>query len=271
MKRQLFINTALAAVLGFLPLTSFAQDAEILPVPAQNQDRCIAQMAEFPTDDALVRYQFFKLVQDASYGATAESSALFDHYGQPTIELDTPVLATIEDIVNPVLRQAAPEYIVASMDYMIDFAVTCDVYITGQMESLLAFDATLSHPDFNAAIAEDALFLRQILNDSLYALGVDADPQWSRAAQNYAGSLVAQRNAVEYTAFESEVADLEMLFMDDLDGRLKRSNDTINAEIDRETLRDSVALNNDIVEAAEEKARRERRERFRRLFGGRSR
>jgi len=270
MKRHVFISSALSIVLGFLPSTSFAQDVEILPVPAQNQDRCIAQMAEFPTDDAIVRYQFFKLVQDTAYGATAESAALFDHYGQPTIELGTPVLAAIEDIVNPVLRQAAPEFIVASMDYMIDFSVTCDVYITGQMESLLAFDATLSNPDFNAAIAEDALFLRQILNDSLYALGVDTDTQWSGAAQNYTASLVTQRNAVEYTAFETEIADLESLFMDDLDGRLKRSNDTINAEIDRESLRDSIALNNDIIEAAEEKARLERRERFRRLFGGRS-
>lgn len=268
---QVFIRTALGAAFGLLPLMSFAQDVEILPVPAQNQDRCIAQMAEFPTDDAVVRYQFFKLVQDTAYGANAESSALFDQYGQPTIELGTPVLAAIEDIVNPVLRQAAPEFIVASMDYMIDFAVTCDVYITGQMESLLAFDATLSNPDFNAAIAEDALFLRQILNDSLYALEVESDPQWSGAAQNYSASLVTQRDAVEYTAFETEVADLETLFMDDLDGRLKRSNDTINAEIDRESLRDSIALNNDIVEAAEEKARLERRERFRRLFGGRDR
>jgi len=42
----------------------------------------------------------------------------------------TPVLAVIEDIANPVLRQAAPAVIVSSMNYLVDFAVACDVYIT---------------------------------------------------------------------------------------------------------------------------------------------
>jgi len=61
------------------PVLSFAQDAattdelyglaEARPVAAQNQDRCISQMADFPTDDPTARYQFFKLVSDVAYGA----------------------------------------------------------------------------------------------------------------------------------------------------------------------------------------------------------
>jgi len=258
------------------PLVAFAQEAATTPelygitpaAPAQNQDRCITQMADFPTDDPIARYQFFRLVSDASYGANSETLALFNHYGQPAVEAGTPVLSVIEDIANPVLRQAAPAVIVSSMNYLVDFSMTCDVYITGQTESLAAFDNTLTNPELNTAIAEDALFLRQILSESLSRLGADEDPVWSTAAGSYSKSLISQRDAVEFSAFETDIAELETLFMDDLDGRLARSNDVINSEMDREILGDSIQLSNDMNEAARERARQERLYRLLRIFGG---
>jgi len=258
------------------PLVAFAQEVATTPelygitsaAPAQNQDRCITQMADFPTDDPIARYQFFRLVSDASYGANSETLALFNHYGQPAVEAGTPVLSVIEDIANPVLRQAAPAVIVSSMNYLVDFSMTCDVYITGQTESLAAFDNTLTNPELNTAIAEDALFLRQILSESLSRLGADEDPVWSTAAGSYSKSLISQRDAVEFSAFETDIAELETLFMDDLDGRLARSNDVINSEMDREILGDSIQLSNDMNEAARERARQERLYRLLRIFGG---
>ena len=257
---------------------SFAQEAATTPelygltdgtaVAAQNQDRCISQMADFPTDDPTARYQFFQLMSDVAYGADDTTRPLFDHYGQPAVEIGTPVLSAIEDIANPVLRQAAPEVIVSSMNYLVDFAVTCDVYIKGQTDSLLAFDATLANPELNTAIAEDALFLRQILSESLSRLGADKDTQWASAVSHYSGSLVAQRNAVEFAAFETDIAELETLIMDDLDGRLARSSDVINSEMDREILGESVRLAKDLNRSAKEKARQDRLYRLLRLFGG---
>lgn len=273
LRTALILSTCLVC-----PMVSFAQVAattdelyglaDARPVAAQNQDRCITQMAEFPTDDPTARYQFFKLVSDVAYGADGDTRALFDHYGQPAVRAGTPVLSVIEDIANPVLRQAAPEIIVSSMNYLVDFAVACDVYITGQTDSLLAFDGTLANPDLNTAIAEDALFLRQILSESLSRLGADGDIKWANAASSYSRSLVAQRDAVEYAAFETDIAELETLFMDDLDGRLARSNDVINSEMDREILGDAIQLSDDMNEAAKERARQERLYRLLRLFGG---
>ena len=267
----------LSAYLAF-PALGFAQDAattdelyglaEARPVAAQNQDRCITQMAEFPTDDPTARYQFFKLVSDVAYGADDETRALFDHYGQPAVESGTPVLSVIEDIANPVLRQAAPEIVVSSMNYLVDFATVCNVYITGQTESLVAFDPTLSRPEVNTVIAEDALFLRQILSESLSRLGADGDPVWANAARQYSRSLVAQRDAVEFAAFETDIAELETLFMDDLDGRLARSNDVINSEMDREILGDAIQVSDDMNEAAKERAKQERLYRLIRIFTG---
>lgn len=267
----------LSAGLGW-SVASLAQDAattdelyglaEARPVAAQNQTRCINQMAEFPTDDPTARYQFFKLVSDVAYGADDQTRALFDHYGQPSVESGTPVLSVIEDIANPVLRQAAPEIVVSSMSYLIDFASVCEVYINGQTESLVAFDASLAAPELNTPIAEDALFLRQILSESLSRLGADGDAMWANATRQYSRSLVAQRDDVEFAAFETDIAELETLFMDDLDGRLKRSNDVINAEMDRETLGDAIQLAGDLNEAAEERARQERLYNLIRIFGG---
>lgn len=238
------------------------------PVAGANQDRCITQMADFPTDDPTARYQFFKLVSDVAYGADDSSRALLDHYGQPAVASDTPVLSVIEDIANPVLRQAAPEIIVASMNYLVDFAVSCEVYITGQTESLIAFDGTLANPELNTAITEDALFLRQILSESLSRLGADGDVVWANAARDYSRSLVAQRDALEFAAFEIDIAELETLFMDDLDGRLARSNDVINSEMDREILGDAIQLSDDMNEAAMKQARQDRLYRLLRIFGG---
>jgi len=278
------ISLLCAAPLFAGPVAAAAQDAATTPelygidaaVPAatpsaeagQNQDRCITQMADFPTDDPVARYQFFKLVTEVSYGATPETQALFDHYGQPAVQSGTPVLTVIEDIANPVLRQAAPAVIVSSMNYLVDFSVACEVYITGQTESLAAFDNTLTRPELNTVIAEDALFLRQILSESLSRLGADDDATWSTAAASYTQSLVSQRDAVEFSAFETDIAELETLFMDDLDGRLARSNDVINSEMDREVLGDSIQLSNDLNSAAKERARQERLFRLLRIFGG---
>ena len=142
------------------------------------------------------------------------------------------------------------------------------MYIKGQTESLAAFDNSLTNPELNTAIAEDALFLRQILSESLTRLGADEDKTWSTASNSYSRSLVSQRDAVEFAAFETDIAELETLFMDDLDGRLARSNDVINSEMDREVLGDSIQLSKDLSAAARERARQERLYRLLRIFGG---
>ena len=261
------------------PALSLAQDQTVIDLPTQqvlpdvaaageNQKRCIRQMADFPTDNPTVRYQFFKLVDDVAYGATDEARGLFDYYGQPVVAEGTAVLSAIEVIANPVLRQAAPESVVASMNYLVDFAVTCDVYITGQIDSLLAFDGSLRNPELNEAITEDALFLRQILSESLSRLGADTDTVWMTAAQNYTQSLVTQRNEVEFETFQTDIAELETLFMNDLDGRLARSNDVINSEIDTEIMGDAIQLSETMNEDAKEKAKQDRLYRLMRLFVG---
>jgi len=233
-----------------------------------NPDYCINKMAEFPSDDHEIRYQFFRLTEEMARDVTPDFRNALHKYRDQDISSDRPLLEAIEDIANPVLRQAAPEITIASMAHVIDFATLCKSAITGQVSSLQAYDNALNDVDFNAVIVEDALFLRQILSDSLFRLGANEDPLYQTSVTQYANALVTTRDEVEFTTFEAELDDLEALYMDDLDGRLKRSNDIINEEMDREILGDSVALSDSMNKAEKEKAKQRQLYTLIRILGG---
>jgi len=208
----------------------------LLTQSEKNPDYCINTMASFPTENHEIRYQFFRLTEEAGRDMTPNLRQALRKYGDQKIAEDSSMLQAIEDIANPVLRQAAPEITIANMAHVVDFATICEPIITGQINSLTAYDNALTDVAFNAVIVEDALFLRQILSDSLFRLGANEDPI--------------------------------TLYMDDLDGRLKRSNDIINEEMDREVLGDSVALSDSMNEAAKKKAKERQLYTLIRILGG---
>lgn len=263
--RNRFLITTLA-LSALTTSTAIAQDVSVLNA---DPDYCINALAGFPNDDVDARYQFLRLTEELGRDITPEFRAAATAYGDGDIEIGTPMLDVIEDIANPVLRQAAPQITVSSISYVTDFATICAPFITGQIDSLRAFDPALANAEFNAVIAEDALFLRQIFSDSLHRLGADQDPAYAAAVAEYANALIITRDAVEFSTFEAELDELEILFMTDLDGRLARSNDMINEEIDQEILGDSIALSDSLSKAASERAKQERIYTLFRIMGGR--
>lgn len=232
-----------------------AQTTEASPVSAQSQDYCISVMSAFPNGDTVARYQFFKLTEKMAVGATPEFKTALAHYGDGDVAPETPVIKIIEAIANPVMRQAAPELTIAYMGHLVEFAGRCETYIQGQVNSLLAYDPALANDD--GVISEDALYLRQILSDSLLRLDADKNEKHSFAVNNYATSLVVMRDDIEFAAYAKDIDDIEALYMTDLDGRLARSNDIINSEIDREVLGDAVTLSDDMNKQAKQKADRD--------------
>ena len=271
--------TALLCAVGLsaAALPAFAQTSELAAAPAayranaqaeRNPDYCINILAEFPADDTEVRYQFLRLTEEMARDMSPDFRHAIDKYGDWQISDGSTMLGVIEDIANPVLRQAAPEITVANMAYVIDFATICEPFISGQIKSLEAFDNTLTEASFNAVIVDDALFLRQILSDSMYRLGADKDTLYGASVAQYAQALVATRDAAEFLTFEDELGDLEALYMDDLDGRLKRSNDIINEEMDVEVLGDAIALNDSLIAAEKRKAKERQLYSLIRILGG---
>ncbi len=223
-----------------------AQAQEVAIAAAPQQERCITIMSGFPDSGHLPRYQFFRLSEMMAAGSNTSFQSALAAYGEGIIADETPILDVVEDIANPVLRQAAPELAVSNMAHLINFARDCETYVSGQVASLLAFDADLALDDI--IIGEDALYLRQVLSESLQRLGADTDPVHGPAVTAYAASLLSARDDLEFSAFQNDIEDLETLYLTDLDGRLARSNDLINEEINRETLGDAVLLSNDISE-----------------------
>lgn len=279
MGRRLTTFTIIAAA-SLSAMMALAQTADIAPqgpviepplvenTAPVDPDFCINTMAGFPTDDQEVRYQFFRLTQEMARDASPEFRNAMTVFGEDKVSPYSPMLSVIEEIANPVLRQAAPEITVGNIAYVIDFANVCEPFIAGQINSLKAYDSALANAEFNAIITEDALFLRQILSDSMFRLGANEDPSFSSATAQYAQALITTRDEAEFSTFEAELDDLESLYMTDLDGRLKRSNDIINEEMDREVLGDAVALSDSLNQSAKNKAKERQLFTLFRILGG---
>lgn len=259
---SLILSSFLAGASTLAPSVSYAQTAERPDIVAASdaftseraiaatplQERCITIMSGFPNSGALPRYQFFKLTEDLAVDSTPEFRAALSEYGDGDVPDEAPILDVVETIANPVLRQAAPEIVIANMAHLIGFAQDCETYVSGQLNSLRAADVTLVEGD--SFVAEDALYLRQLLSESLSRVGADMDFIHGSHVRAYATSLVVARDEIEFAGFDDDIDDLEALYLTDLDGRLARSNDLINSEINRETLGDAVALSRDISNSA---------------------
>lgn len=258
-------SLALYTAIGYTALASspsaIAQDSSIqdgsgvTDSPAATYDPhqgfCISVITGFPNDSHVSRYQFFKLTNDLAEDASPEFISTLKTYESEPITADTPVLDVIENIANPVLRQAAPQIIIGSMNHLIDFNQKCKSHVDGQINSLSAFDPKLTEAD--PIIAEDALYLRQILLDSLSRAGADQNPTHIAIIATYNDGLIRTRDHIEFTSYAEDVSNVEALFMQDLDGRLARSNDIINSEIDREALGDAVLLSDDLNDSLRRK------------------
>ncbi len=232
------------------------------------QEKCITIMNGFPDAGHEPRYQFFRLTQELAKDVNPTMRSAIDFFGDSSVTPQTPVIEVIENIANPVYRQAAPEITVGNMGYLIDFALDCQSYLDGQIKSLEAFDANLTQSDFDVVIGEDALFMRQILSDSLYRLGGQEHEIFGPTVLAYADGLVRARNEVEFASFNSQMDNIEATFMADLDGRLARSNDVINNEMDREKLAHALEVTKDLNEHAKLEAKRKQIQTLAKILGG---
>lgn len=269
MKRLILGLCALIAP-AFAPAFASAQEipqeipaAQLTP---EQTELCVTMMSGFPDDSPEARYVFFRLSQELASDVTPELSALMAKFMAENetrrLPADWPMLDVVEDIADPVLRQAAPSQTIASMAHIAYFNALCGTFVQGQVDSLIAFNPTLSDNDI--VIREDALYLRQILAEALDRLG-GGDTQ---AMAAYTVALVAERDDIEYVGFVDEVDELEALYMGDLDTKLSRSNDAVNEGVNVESFADAVALADDMNEQARKRAQQERLYSLVRILGG---
>ena len=250
--KHLLLSSIAALGTAFAALPAQAADAPALS--AEQSETCVTLMRGFPDDSVEERYLFFRLSQELSKGITNDLAATMTRYMAENetrrLPADHPMMEVVEDIADPVLRQAAPEQTVAGMAHIAYFDALCGSFIDGQVSSLQAYDASLLDADLY--IREDALYLRQILAEALDRLGGGV------AVDAYAATLVTERDDIEFTGFESDVGDLEALYIGDLDTKLARSNDVVNEGVSPEAFEDALALAEDMDKQARKQAERER-------------
>ena len=262
MKRLLLSTIAL---LGTAAPALADVTAPVRALSPEQSEQCITMMSGFPDDGTESRYVFFRLGQELAKDVTPELAATMARYMAENearrLPADWPMIDVVEDIADPVLRQAAPEQTVAGMAHIAYFDALCGDFVQGQVDSLLAFNAELADADLY--IREDALYLRQILAEALDRLGGGA------AVDAYATTLVVERDDIEFTGFEAEVGDLEALYMGDLDTKLAQSNDLVNEGVDAEGFQDAVSLAKGMDASAAQQMREERLYSMVRILGGR--
>ena len=232
-----------------------AADVDVAAMTAADRsERCVTLMSGFPDDGAESRYVFFRLSQELAKDITPELAATMAEYMAANearrLPADFPMMDVVEDIADPVLRQAAPEKTVAGMAHFAYFDALCSEFVGGQVQSLAAFDPSLAEGDLY--IREDALYLRQLLAEALDRLGGGA------AVEAYSESLVTERDDIEFTGFEGDVGDLEALYMGDLDTKLATANDMVNEGLDAEIYQDSVSMAKSMDATTADTLRRER-------------
>lgn len=257
------VTAALSAML--FPVSGNTQTSALIPLDVDQTEKCITMMAGFPNDEPGSRYVFFRLSQELSKGITPELSQLMaDHLAKNKVKRlppDWPIMDVIEGIADPVLRQAAPAQTVAFMAHIAYFNALCGSYVDGQVEALRAYDPDLEESDI--LVREDALYLRQILAEALNRLNETEDD----LIEAYSADLVAERDDIEFTQFDSDIDELETLFMGDLDEKLATSNDMINNEAEI-GLDDAISLSRSMNIQASRRAKEERVYTLVRILGG---
>jgi hypothetical protein len=228
-------------------------------------ERCVTMMQGFPDDGVESRYIFFRLSQELAKDITPELATTMAEFMAENetrrLPADWPMMDVVEDIADPVLRQAAPAQSVAGMAHLAYFDALCGTFVKGQVDSLIAFDPALAEADLY--IREDALYLRQILAEALDRLG------GGQAVEAYTATLVTERDDIEFTGFEGEVGELEALYMGDLDTKLATSNDLVNEGVNSESFEDALSLSRQMEAEAQDRARAERLYSLVRILGGR--
>lgn len=272
--RRLITLPALLAVLYSPVFAQTEQTSEIdgsnIPIAASPvQEHCITIMSGFPNNGHVPRYQFFKLTQELARDVTPTLRSAIDYFGDSSITSEIPVKDVVENIANPVYRQAAPEITIGNMGYLIDFALDCEAYLSGQIESLEAFDDSLHSAEFHTVIGEDALFMRQILSDSLFRLDAGDHEIFGPSVQTYSETLITRRDEIEFTSFEAQLEEIEMVYMTDLDGRLARSNDVINESMDQESFIAAIETVDDLNSQARLKRKETMLRTLARILGAR--
>lgn len=233
--------------------TSYAPAHSIADLTPQNSEFCAGMMAGFPDDSLINRYQFFRLIQSMKAGVDSDMRAAFTHYGEKTDMGQTGVVETIENLSDPVVLQSSPAYALTNASHLIRYAEDCSPFIASQISSIEFAEPSVTEAAMEEVLAEDAVYLRALVMESLESLSAQNHPIYGPATERYEGATIYIRNEGEFIGFEAELEALTNDTIAEIDDKLALHLQMVEGDIDKET----VSTSSDMLESMNRTSKQE--------------
>lgn len=236
--------------------------AALSPAQADTGEYCAQMMSGFPNTEMQNRYHFFTLVNHLTEGYTEDLDAAVVQFSNYPLEAGTPVVDVIEEIVDPVLRQADPTFGLSQVRHLIQFGQTCREFTSSQLNAIELMHPEFTEPEFQLGIVEDALFIRSVLSDALRELRAHEDPVHGRPVLSYERETEMLRDTAERTLVKRDMDNLYAEFEEDIEQRFAMVESTDVGTTDTEATSTAVKTWKDLNNAS----RRERRAEAAQIF-----
>lgn len=229
------------------------QNMQLIHQTAVNSDLCIRMMAGFPDESLVNRYQFYRLIDMMEDGADSGVNAALEHFGAKNSLGQETVVDVVRNLSDPVMLQSAPRYTVGNAAQLIEYAQQCRPFISAQIASIEVAEPSVTDPLFEEQLAEDAVYLRALVVQSLESVSAQIHPVHGPAVLRYQNATVNIRNEAEFVGFAAELDSLSLETLVELDEKLVLHQDVIEDDIDKEV----VSSSNQMVQSMNQSSKEE--------------
>jgi hypothetical protein len=225
------------------------------PAPAYS-DLCINMMRDFPDDTLVNRYQLFRLIEMMEVGVDSGVSDALTHFGMKNSLGTETVVEITQNLSDPVMLQSQPRYSIGNAAQLIGYAKHCKPFIASQVASIEAAEPSVNDGLFQEQLAEDSVYLRALVIQSLESVSADKHALHGPAVKRYADGTIWIRNEAEFAGFEAELDALSIDALTDLDQKLMIHRDVVEEEADKEIMSSSSEMVNSMNEQSKIEAQR---------------
>jgi hypothetical protein len=210
-------------------------------------------MTGFPDESLINRYQFFRLIQSMKAGVDIDMRGALAHYSEAADMTGMTIVETVQNLSDPVILQSAPAFALTNAGRLIRYAEDCGAFISSQVRSIEYAEPSVTDADMEEVLAEDAIFLRALVLQSLESLSASDHPIYGPALQRYEGATIYIRNEAEFIGFEAELEALTNETIADIDEKLALHLDMVEGDLDKE----SISTSSDMLESMNQTSKEE--------------
>jgi hypothetical protein len=254
---------SLAVLLGTSTLASAQEnfvetvstnDIQTFRQTATNSDLCIRMMAGFPDDSLANRYQFYRLINMMENGVDSGVLDALDHFGARNSFGQDTVIDVVTNLSDPVMLQSAPRYSIGNAAQLIEYAQTCRPFINAQIASIEVAEPSVTEARFEEQLAEDAVYLRALVVQSLESVSAHIHPIHGPAVTRYQNATINIRNEAEFVGFEAELDALSFETLAEMDQQLVVQQQVVEGDIDKEIVSSSTQMVQSMNQASKEES-----------------